>query len=268
MKTTLPATQKGRFEKVGECLYRYSSNGVYYALLKHHGKQKRNSLETTDKALAKRKLADLRQGLSRVDPAVGRITLQELCDRFLATIQNDNPATKRRKEDIIKRLLGSFVGGPAIPISKIKPSALEAWLASYNFGYASHNLYQQCLRSLFDVAVRDRLLSDSPAAGIECKKVVKPVRITPTFEEFWQIIADVRSQVYSADATATGDFLEFMGLAGVGQAELANLTRADIDFAKERDPPLSRENIIALLHSAFPATKPATDTHGSDQYAP
>jgi len=53
MNTTLPAAPKGRFEKVGECLYRYSSNGVYYALLKVQGKQKRSSLETTDKALAK-----------------------------------------------------------------------------------------------------------------------------------------------------------------------------------------------------------------------
>jgi len=39
-------------------------NGAHYALLKHHGKQKRQSLETTSKALAKRKLADLKNGLS------------------------------------------------------------------------------------------------------------------------------------------------------------------------------------------------------------
>jgi hypothetical protein len=35
----------GVFEKVGECLYRYSRNGVYYARIKADGKSKR-SLET------------------------------------------------------------------------------------------------------------------------------------------------------------------------------------------------------------------------------
>ena len=38
----------GSFQKVGECLYRYSSNGVYYARIKSSGKEIRRSLETTD----------------------------------------------------------------------------------------------------------------------------------------------------------------------------------------------------------------------------
>jgi hypothetical protein len=36
------------FRKVAECLYRYSSNGVYYARFKTDGKEIRRSLETTD----------------------------------------------------------------------------------------------------------------------------------------------------------------------------------------------------------------------------
>ena len=38
----------GSFQKVGECLYRYSSNGVYYARIKSSGKEIRRSLETTE----------------------------------------------------------------------------------------------------------------------------------------------------------------------------------------------------------------------------
>jgi len=41
----------GVFEKVGECLYRYSRNGVYYARIKADGKEIKRSLETTDRAL-------------------------------------------------------------------------------------------------------------------------------------------------------------------------------------------------------------------------
>jgi hypothetical protein len=39
----------GAFQKVGECLYRYSSNGVYYAWIKHEGKEVKRSLRTTDR---------------------------------------------------------------------------------------------------------------------------------------------------------------------------------------------------------------------------
>ena len=69
------------------CLYRYAPNGVYYALVKYEGKQKRASLETTDKAVAKRKLADFQRDLGKVDSSQGRLTLKELCDRYLGTVE-------------------------------------------------------------------------------------------------------------------------------------------------------------------------------------
>lgn len=46
--------------KVGECLYRNVSSGVYFALLKVRGKQIRKSLKTKDRKLAERRLRDLR----------------------------------------------------------------------------------------------------------------------------------------------------------------------------------------------------------------
>ena len=103
MQTTEPPRNKPRLEKVGECLYRYSSNGVYYALVKIHGKQKKCSLENTDKALAKRKLADLKRQLGVVDFTAGKATLRELCQKYLATIQNQKPATVYRKTYIAER---------------------------------------------------------------------------------------------------------------------------------------------------------------------
>ena len=48
------------FQKVGECLYRYSSNGVYYGRIRVEGKEIKRSLQTVDPALAKRKLAAFR----------------------------------------------------------------------------------------------------------------------------------------------------------------------------------------------------------------
>jgi integrase len=55
--------------------------------------------------------------------------------------------------------------------------------------------------------------------------------LTPSFEQFKQIVADVRAQQFNADAQDSADFLEFLGLAGLGQAEAGSLTRADVDLA-------------------------------------
>ena len=43
-----PKATVGAFQKVGECLYRYSSNGVYYARIKSSGKEICRSLENTE----------------------------------------------------------------------------------------------------------------------------------------------------------------------------------------------------------------------------
>ena len=44
----------------------------------------------------------------------------------------------------------------------------------------------------------------------------------------------MRTQPFNADAQDSADFLEFLGLAGLGQAQAGSLTRADIDFDARR----------------------------------
>ncbi len=235
MKTSTGEVAKPEFQKTDvPCLYRYSSNGVYYALVKIEGKQKKQSLETTDKPTAKRKLADFRRNLGMVDASQGRMTLRELCKRYVATIQNQATTTIYLKEHIIQRLLADFVEGAECQVAKIKPSALEAWLARYGFGYSSHAHYVQVLKALFAMAVTDKVVFESPAAGIKNKKVVRPIRITPTFDEFRAIIADVRKQALNAEAQDSADFLEFMGLVGVGQAEATSVQKQHVNFATKQ----------------------------------
>ena len=48
--------RKGEFRKVGENLYRYSSNDRYYAVFRVKGKLIWKSLKTSDREFAKRKL--------------------------------------------------------------------------------------------------------------------------------------------------------------------------------------------------------------------
>jgi integrase len=222
--------ENGILQKVGESLYRYSSNRVYYARIKVDGKEVKRSLRTTDPALARRSLAALKDELRQTDRSQGRVTLAELCDRYLKTIQHQKPKTVERKTFIVARIKRDWPSGALAQITRIRPSDVDLWLSRYQFGSASRNLFIACIKEVLDVAVRDRTIVISPAAHLRYAKREKPIRLTPTFEQFKAIIADVRAQQFNADAQDSADFLEFLGLAGLGQAETDSVTRADIDF--------------------------------------
>ena len=220
----------GTFQKVAECLYRYSRNGVYYARIKRGGKESKRSLRTTDRALAQRRLRDLRDEQQHLDPSRGNLTLAQLCDRWLATKQNAKPKTLEGKSHAVQQIKTRWPGGATQRLRDITPSQADLFLARFKFGASSHNAFVTVLRELFDFAVRDNCIAKSPCAHLKFRKREKPIRLTPTYEQFNAIIADVRAQPFNADAQDSADFLEFLGLAGLGQAEAGSLTRADIDF--------------------------------------
>src|SRR5438034_4617185 len=221
----------GTLQKVGECLYRYSSNGVYYARIKADGKEIKRSLKTTDRAFAQRALRVFRDEQRQIDRSQGKLTLAELCDRYLKTVQHQKPKTVERKTFIVGRIKTDWPTGKLTQIGKIKPSDVDLWLSRYRFGSASRNLHISCVKELFNSAVRDHIITASPAAHLRSAKREKPIRLTPTFEQLKAIIADVRAQQFNADARDSADFLEFLGLCGLGQAEAGSLTRADVDLA-------------------------------------
>lgn len=228
--------QNGKLERVGECLYRYTSNGIYYAVVRHSGKLIRKSLETSDRALAKRRLSDFRRDMDRVDHRVGSPTLAALCERYLAICSNQAPKTLRRKRDIVARINKDWPSGSDVLVTKVKASEVATWLASYTFGWASQHLYLECIRAVFELAVADKIILDNPArsARIMRLKRVRPLRLTPTLEEFHSIVANIRSQPFSHEAAESADFVEFMGLAGMGQAETSSLKWGDIDWQNEQ----------------------------------
>src|SRR5262249_35261201 len=118
---------------------------------------------------------------------------------------------------------------------------VEFWFSRYNSGPHSRNLHMECIKQLFDMAVRDGIISRSPAAHLRRVKRPTPIRATPSFEEFKAIVESIRSQKYNGhDADESADFVEFLGLAGLGKAEAAALTQGDIDW--------KRETIITFRH--------------------
>ena len=243
------------FRKVGACLYRYR-NGNYYARFKSGGKEIRCSLETTDRKLAERNLAKKKDDQSHIDRSQGKLTLAELCDRYLKTVQHQKPKTIERKSFIVRRIKTDWPTSKLTQVGKIKPSDVDLWLSRYRFGSASRNLHISCIKEVFSSAVRDRIITVSPAAHLRSAKREKPIRLTPTFEQFKAVIADVRSQLFNADAQDSADFLEFLGLAGLGQAEAGSLTPADVDFATGQIITYRHKTSTGFAIPIFPQVRP------------
>jgi integrase len=253
-------SNNGAFQKVGECLYRYS-NRVYYARIRVDGKEIKRSLETTDRASANRKLARFKREQRQIDRSQGKLTLAELCDKYLETIEHQSPKTIEGKTCIVGRIKRLWPSGKLTQVAKIKPSEVDLWLASVarrakRFGAASRNAHLSCIKEVCALAVRDRIIPASPAQHLKYAERKKPIRITPTFEQFKAIIADVRVQRLNADAQDSADFLELLGLAGLGQAEASSLTRADVDLQAGRIITFRHKTSTGFAIPIFPQVRP------------
>jgi integrase len=249
----------GKLALVGECLYRNTSNGIYYVKTQIHGREFTRSLRTTDRALANRKRDEFRNEQRQLDHAsADRLTVAGLCERYRATFAHQKPKTQRAKNDFIDLILDTWPTGKFTRIGDVRPSDCDLWLArqASHLAVSSRNGYVWFLRDLFEVAVRDRLLASNPAAHLKGTPRPKPVRLTPSFEEFTAIITDVRSQRFNADASDSADFLEFMGLAGLGQAETSGLKREDIDLVKGRITTFRHKTATGFKIPIYPQVRP------------
>jgi integrase len=223
-------------KRVAPSLYRSESSGVYFAHVRSGGKLFRESLRTDDRTLANRRLREFRRSISRIDPGLSKTTLAAMADLYLETIEHHSQSTKKGRRGIIKRLKETFYGADCLPLGEIKSSQLESWLSreAARLSASHYNTFLTTLRDIFALAVRDRYIADDPTAGFTYRKREQPIRLTPSFEDFERIVADIRSQRFNADAKDSADFVEFIGLAGVGQAEAASLKRKHVhlDFGQ------------------------------------
>jgi hypothetical protein len=72
------------------------TSGTHYALVKVRGKPIKSRLRT-DLPEARRTLKRFRNDLDKVDPGSRKMSVEELADRYLATMQHQASGTVRKK---------------------------------------------------------------------------------------------------------------------------------------------------------------------------
>lgn len=244
--------------KSGPCLYRYNPTGKYFARVRFGGKLYRRDLKTSEFHSARRKLAGFRNDLGRTDERLGNTSFGAVLDKYAETTGSLAGSSQKDKRAIIDKLKATWFGIDTLPLRLIKPSDISAWL-SREYGSKSASYYNSALtliRAAMDLAVRDRIIVDSPAAHLKYLKRPTPIRHAPTYEEFQSIVANIRAQPFNGLAEASGDFVEFLGLAGLGQAEAASLTRADIDLAAGRITTFRHKTSTGFAIPIYPQLRP------------
>jgi len=172
-------------------------------------------------------------------------------------MQHQKPKTIERKSLIIRRIKSQWPGGRLIQVTRVKPSDVDLWISRYQLGPHSRNLHMACIKEIFDMVVRDGIISRSPAAHLRRVKPPKPIRPTPSFEEFKAIVESIRSQKYNGhDAQESADFVEFLGLAGLGKAEAAALRQSDIDWKRETITTFRHKTKSGFAVPIYPQLKP------------
>lgn len=202
--------------------------GSYYMIAKERGKKSpvKECLQTTDLAIAKRKVLDAKQ---RRKSGVGNISLLSLAREFKDTRNGKNQKTigwvisKLEKTCPFKET----------NVRKVNPIEISKFVTSLSLNPRSNNLFFETLKGIFELGVIGGYIQANPMAllkrTLRKKTTRKPPR-TPTQEQFRKIVEAIRSQKFSDTADASADLVEFLGSAALGEAEAANLDWQNINF--------------------------------------
>jgi hypothetical protein len=130
---------------------------------KNRGKKKLHYLETTDRKLADRRLAEWLSVLTGVDPTNIDMTLDGLLDHFAKVRAERARATRNAESAITKNFKKKFPRPMTTLVSRIRNSDIVQWLAAEKprLRSTSFNRYRLFARQLFEHAVSDGVATDA-----------------------------------------------------------------------------------------------------------
>jgi integrase len=222
--------QSSSLRKVGECLYR-NSHGVYFAWFSVRGKQLKRSLKTSDKELARRRFAELRQTAARLHGSEHRnLRFEELAKFWLESIQGGVKAsTHKRRMVCINQLMPFF---KTIPMRSITSADVESWKVRRGASISARtfNKELETLNHLIRYA-RDvkSMLLDNPAEKVKNRKASAATIEIPSKEQFRKLVSELRNEPQAVRSGAAA-FAEFLAYSGLRLGEGREVRWSDVNF--------------------------------------
>ena len=238
MGTTSPQKQQvakprdNSLKRVNEGLYQNPNSKAFFAHFRLNGQVIKENLNTTELIVAKRKLRDLRAEKEQLDPKAGKQSLREITTRHLKLQGHLSHSSVTKKTGIAKAVFLEWPFSVDRPALEVRPSEVDEWLqkTTREMRNSTRNEWLFFIKGVFERAIRDGIIAKSPAAHLMPMKRQAIERLTPTWEQFQQIVHYIRSNTSNRRCAASGDFVEFMGLSGLGNGEVAALKVSDVDL--------------------------------------
>ena len=274
MKTKSEGKSRGTFallDNVAPNLFRHRENQSYWGVKKMNGKRIVHALDTADRKTADGKLSEWLADLKKVDPGNRDMTLAMLLKKYEAARTDIAHSTQVGEQGLVAKFRELFPLPMETLVARVHNSDIAAWvgLVGKNKRPSTRNQYRAFVRALFDFAVSDAVIVKNPFDPkiIRTAKREPVTRLIPSTQEFEQIIAEIRQPSWKLEKGKRGgqrpmyqhdsaDFAEFLGRAGVGQAEAGSLTWADIDEEREVIHYLRKKTKRAFNTPVFPWLKP------------
>ena len=222
--------QSNSLRKVGECLYR-NRHGVYFAWFSIRGKQLKRSLKTSDKELARRRLAELRKIAARLHGSEDRnLRFEEVARCWVESIEGGvKPSTYKRRVVCINQLMPFF---KTIPMRSITSADIEKWKLRRGSSLAARTFNKE-LVTLNHVIRYARdvkgILLDNPAEKVRNRKAAVTTIEIPSKRQFRGIVAELRNEPQAVRSGAAA-FAEFLAYSGLRLGEGREVRWRDVNF--------------------------------------
>ena len=226
------------FVRVAQNLYRYKT-GNYYAFVKNAGRRIHRSLDTKDRKLAERRLADFKTRTS--DLANGpdaNATFGILARHWLDINRHAlSVGTAKRKTQYIEAIEPFFNG---IALRHIRPVHCERWVLERggHLSASSFNHELELMKAVFEFARQRGLILDNPAAHIARMKINQPQISVPTRGQLKALVEAIRMSDGRIDsqakAKAGADLVEILAYSGCRLGEARALLWKHVNFDSNR----------------------------------
>lgn len=219
----------GRWQYAGENLRRLKTSGIYYAFVKRHGKQISRSLETTDKPLAKRRLADFLRDVERLAPSeAANLNFNQVAERWLETTRHTIKASSHDRRSRCVAAVAPFFSG--LTIRNATASQCEEWLTTRGAEIAPQTFAHELntMRAVFKFALEHGMILRSPTDGIKRRRIVSKPTNVPTREQFQQAVAAIRAEPRERGGA---DLIELLAYSGMRLKEATTLRWRDVNFS-------------------------------------